>query len=361
VLGIAVTFSTLGVIAAKTRVLFGSFGQHPVIQVIIAGIFLAMGLSMLGAFSLQMPSSVSSKLQGRKGKGFTGAFLTGLVGGLIVSPCISPLLVVILTWVAQTGSAVLGFSLLFTFALGLGVLFILIGTFSGIIKSLPKSGGWMELIERGFGVILVGLALVFLGRVLPEIGTLFLWSLFLILLGTFMGAFSPLSKESRTREKTGKGLGIIVFLLGGYLLFFAAARYFDWNPGTRGVSQVQEPDALHWTGDDEQAFEEAARQGKPVLMDFYAEWCTECKEMDKNTFSDNQVKKLLQRMVLLKMDMTEEDSPRVRNWIEKYKIPGAPTVIFFNERGGEISRFFGYKSAEEFKEFVRKSGVFSDR
>ncbi|HEX9934287.1 MAG TPA: cytochrome c biogenesis protein CcdA, partial [bacterium] len=156
VLGIAVTFSGLGVAAAKSGSLFGTVAQHSVVQVVLALVFFLMGLSLLGVFVLQIPASLAGKIRGKKRTGYLGALLTGLLAGLVVSPCIGPVLVVILAWVAKTGNAFLGFSLLFSFALGLGVLFILIGTFSGVLKNLPKAGVWTEHIETVFGVLLVG-------------------------------------------------------------------------------------------------------------------------------------------------------------------------------------------------------------
>jgi thiol:disulfide interchange protein DsbD len=356
VLGIATTFSLLGVIAARSGALFGSFGQHPVTLSVIALIFFLMGLSMLGVFTLQMPSSLATKLQGRKRRGFLGAYITGLVGGLVVSPCISPLLVVILTWVATSGSVLMGVGLLFSFALGLGILFIVIGTFSGILKNLPKSGGWMEVIERGFGVVLVGLALFFIRTLLPGSVYMGLWSLFFVLFGTFIGAFSPLGPGDGGWKKIGKGLGVMAVMAGAFLLFFALAGHFFAGAIQPGVERVEEA-SLPWVMDDEQGFEQAGLLGKPALMDFYADWCAECREMDKKTFQDTNVLQVLERFVLIRLDMTDVNSPRVQKWKDAYNLIGMPTVIVFQEDGRELSRFAGYKSPEELLQFLNRTGI----
>ena len=229
VLGIAVTFSTLGFLAAKTGALFGAIAQHPVIVILIASIFLLMGLSMLGLFVIQMPSSLASKLQGKKRRGVLGAILTGLLAGLIVSPCISPLLVVILTWVARSGSVFMGIGLLFSYALGLGILFILVGTFSGILKNLPRSGGWMEIIERAFGILLVILALVYLRPLLPAFVQFWVWAVFFMFLGTGLGAFQSLAQEAGRKQKTGKTLGLLAVIVSACLVFFGFIQHFTTN------------------------------------------------------------------------------------------------------------------------------------
>jgi thiol:disulfide interchange protein DsbD len=354
VLGIAITFSALGVIAAKTGGLFGAFSQHPVTLLIIALIFFLMGLSMLGVFIIQMPSSLASKLHGKKGKGFIGALLTGLVAGLIVSPCISPLLVVILAWVAKTGSVMLGIGLLFSFSLGLGVLFILIGTFSGILKTLPKSGGWMELIERGFGILLVALALVFIKPLFSDWVYLGLWGVFFVFFGTFAGAFNPHDKTMDRKKKIGKALGIVTLIIGGSIIFFALA---EWR-GSGSILQSKESnvsahEASYWIGTDIEGFSQSLETGKPVLLDFWADWCPACKELDKKTWPDEAVHMELNRFIPVKLDLSRktEESENLR---KKYKVVGMPTVILFDSNGNELTRFSGYKPPEEVVQLLRK-------
>ena len=354
VLGIAITFSTLGVIAAKTGSLFGSVAQHPITIIIIASIFFIMGLSMLGVFVMQMPSSIASRLAGRKGKGFIGALLTGLVAGLVVSPCISPLLVVILTWVARTGSVLLGIGLLFSFSLGLGVLFILIGTFSGILKTLPKSGGWMEVIERGFGILLVVLALVFLKPIFPSWMYLGVWSVFFIVFGTFIGAFLPLEKDIPKKKKLGKAVGIIAVLVGAFLLFFSLAEWRGFGKAYMSENmKISGGSHSRWVGTDVEGFSQAEVLGKPVLMDFFAEWCPACRELDEKTWPDESVQSQLDHYVAIKLDLTKttEESKAL---LKKYNVIGMPTVILFDSRGNELSRFEGFKPPDEVAQLLQR-------
>ena len=346
VLGIAITFSSLGVIAAKTGALFGSYAQNPVALVIISIIFFLMGLSMLGLFVIQMPSSISSKLRGGRRRGFVGALVTGLLAGLIVSPCISPLLVVILTWVAKTGSVVLGIGLLFSFALGLGVLFIILGTFSGVIKNLPRSGGWAELIEKSFGVILLALAIVFLRSVVSHVFYLWLWAIFLVVLGTYTGAFTLLDGRTDGKKKFGKAFGIILILVGGSIIFWNTAHWVGFNFVNQSKVQQFSEENSYWLSSDEEGFREAKLTGKPVVMDFFAQWCAACHELDEKTWSQGSVRSELNRFVRVKLDLTKNDT-NAKEFQKKYKILGMPTVIIFDSSGKEITRFEGFKSPQE--------------
>jgi len=347
VLGIAVTFSFLGVIAARTGMVFGSVSTHPAVLIIISLIFLIMGLSLVGLFVLQLPPSLASKLQSKKGKGFLGAFLTGLVAGLVISPCISPILVVILAWVAKSGSLFMGVGLLFTYAVGLGILFILIGTFSGIIKALPKSGGWMQIIEKGLGLILIVLAIIFIKSILSVWIYYIMWSFLLIFTGTFIGAFTTLGVDSTFREKFLKSSGIILVIAGTILLFFGLSHLTNYSK----VSNIKVPEKSYiqdslWLSDDEKGFSLAAKNNKPLILDFFADWCAACIELDEKTWSEPEVRKRLSEFVCVKLDLTKSNS-QSKKYGEKYSIYGMPTVIFFDSFGKEIIRFEGFKSSRE--------------
>jgi len=353
VLGIAVTFSALGIFAAKTGALFGTFAQHPVIQVIIAVIFLTMGLSMLGAFVMQMPPALAGKLRGKQRKGFLGAFLTGLVAGLIVSPCISPLLVVILTWVARSGSMLLGFGLLFSFAIGLGVLFIIIGTFSGVLKNLPRTGIWAELIEKGFGLLLIVLAIFFIKPLLPSYLLTGVWALFFMFTGTFLGAFRIIDAESQAKVKTAKAVGLIAVTLSASLVFFATAEYLDFSlSGKSGpVKKEKSMEMSVWRTSDEAAFQEARDTGMPMLIDFYADWCSACHELDEKTWPDSGVQTAMARFIPVKLDLTQNDAS-AKAYQKKYGIVGMPTVILLSPQGEEMARFEGFRPPDEVKAFL---------
>jgi thiol:disulfide interchange protein DsbD len=352
VLGISITFSALGMAAAKTGSLFGSLMNHPAVTVFIAALFLAMGLSMLGAFTMQMPPSIASKLRGKKKRGFLGAFLTGIVSGLIVSPCISPLLVVILAWVAKKGSLLLGFGLLFSFAWGLGVLFVLIGTFSGALKALPKTGLWMELIERGFGILLVTLALVFVRPLLSPFLYACLWAVYLVVLGTFLGAFIPTDKSDTPRSKILKAAAVLLVLTGAILLDSAITGRTGRTVPVSGLGQETASfSGPAWLDSEEAAFAQAKSAGLPVLVDFAADWCAACHELDEKTWPDASVLAALKGFVPLRLDMTQNNDT-VKALQKKYGIVGMPTVMVLSPDGKELGRFSGFKPAAETVKFL---------
>jgi len=354
VLGIAITFSALGILAAKTGSLFGTYSQHPAVLIVVSLIFFLMGLSMLGVFILQMPVSLAGRLRGQKRSGFIGAMLTGLVAGLIVSPCISPLLVVILTWVAKTGSAALGVGLLFSFALGLGVLFILIGTFSGILKNLPKSGGWTDYIEKFFGFLLIVLSIYFLRTVVSSIVYRGMWAVLFLFLGTLIGGGASLEKGADWKQKTGKAFGLFAIFISACMIFFGFAQEYGFQ-GIKSKSDVTETRKANsfWLSSDEEGFAQAKATGRKVLIDFFADWCVACREMDDKTWPDVSVQAELSNTVRIKLDLSrqEENTAVVQ---KKYNIIGMPTVVLFNEEGKELGRFAGLKTPAEVKDFLRK-------
>ncbi len=352
VLGVATTFSVLGVAAAKTGSLFGSYTQHPIIQIFIAAVFLVMGLSMLGFFILQMPSAISSKLQRKRGKGFLGAYLTGLVAGLVVSPCVGPLLIVILTWVAKTGSVFLGFGLLFTFALGIGVLFVILGTFSGVLRNLPKSGGWTDYIEKGFGFLLVILAIFFLKPVLPSLIYQALWGVFLIVTGTFLGAFSPQAKDAKKSQKFVKALSYLAILFGSLTIFFSFYQHYQAKAGYSPGSIQTKSEGKYWISSETEGFRLAQLEQKPVLIDFFADWCAACHELDEKTWSDPSVQNELKRFVPIKLDLSKENES-AKQIYQKYNIQGLPTVVLLNRSGEEVFRFTGFQPPNKVSKILK--------
>ena len=218
VLGIAVMYSVLGVIAAVTGSLFGGIMQSMPVLIGVALVFFAMGASMLGAFDLALPSGLQSKLQGGPRTGVIGAFFMGMITGIVASPCVGPVLVVLLAGVAAIGSIPLGIAFLFTFALGLGLLFLVIGTFAGALASLPQAGGWMDTVKHVFGVMLLAMGIYFLRGVIGPNLTLFASGVFLVFVGVFVGAFHGLGDEPGHGRMARKALGIVMLLVGGFLL-----------------------------------------------------------------------------------------------------------------------------------------------
>jgi thiol:disulfide interchange protein DsbD len=353
VLGISLTFSMLGVLAARTGSLFGSYSQHPAIQVFLSVVFFIMGLSMLGVFVLQMPASLAGRLRSRKRGGYAGALLTGLVAGVIVSPCISPLLVVILAWVAKSGNALLGFGLLFSFALGLGVLFILIGTFSGILKNLPKAGGWTEYIERLFGILLVGFSIFFLRNIVDSAVYQMLWAVFLLFFGVFIGGLNALPHDADKKKRTAKAIGMLAVIISACLIFFTLARHFNIGPAPASEVTTESGGAATWESSDKKGFEEAGVSGKPVVIDFYATWCAACRELEEKTWPDESIQNLLPAFITVKIDLSRSGSETTAAQ-KRYDIVGMPTVIVFSPLGKELDRFTGFKPPDEVAAILRK-------
>lgn len=285
VLGMSVTYSALGVFAALTGSLFGAWLQKPAVLFGIAGVVLALSLSMFGLFEIRAPHFLTDRT-GSKG-GVLGALTMGLFVGFVAAPCIGPFVLSLLTYVAQRGSVLLGFGLFFTLAMGLGVPYLVLGTASGSLGKLPRSGEWMVAVRKVFGFVLVSLAVYFLRPLIPEKAYGYLLAAPL-LAGAVWFAFL---------EKSGAGLGWFRGLKGGLAAALLAAGLFLGWPQSAAGSLAFEPYS-------DAAVEKARADGKPVMIDFYADWCLPCKELDHKTFTDPLVAKALDGWVLLKADLT---------------------------------------------------------
>ena len=346
VLGIAITYSALGLAAAATGAAFGQATQNPWVNGAIAAVVGAMGFSMAGFFDLQLPSGLTSKVGGARG-GFLGPILMGFATGLIAAPCVGPVLVVLLSWVAQTGSLFLGFWLLFTFALGLGLLFIVLGTFSGALVALPSAGAWMDGVKHFFALALWALALWFLRSLLPGWLLTMVFGLALVMALGAWGAFHGLPSGASQRQGLRKGLMLLLWLLGALLALGGGLRGFA--PGllpAAGAPATHTAVEPAWIWDAEAGFAAAAASGKPVMMDFWAEWCAACKELDHKTYNQPEILALAERFVCIKMDLTER-TPANAALQERYGVVGMPTVIFFDATGRERERFAGFKKASD--------------
>ncbi|MDP6418147.1 MAG: cytochrome c biogenesis protein CcdA [Candidatus Krumholzibacteria bacterium] len=341
VLGIAIMYSSLGLLAAATGGAFGQATQTPLFAGIVAAIIGTMGLSMAGLFDIQLPSSMTSRVGGAR-TGFLGPILMGMAMGLIAAPCVGPVLIVLLTWVATSGSLFLGFWLLFTFAIGLGLLFIALGTFSGLLTALPGAGGWMDTVKHFFALLLFALALSFLKPWLPA--TL-LWAVFgasLVFSFSYWGVWKKGSGLKLWLSRLAWIAGILLILLSA-LQAVAPERFPALAlPGTGAVSH-EEPE---WIWNEKEAFALARSEGKPLMMDFWAEWCAACNELDHKSYSREEILLLAEDFVPLKMDMTRK-SPENEAILKQYGVRGMPTVIFFSPEGEEIERFFGFLNAKD--------------
>jgi len=355
VAGMALVYSSLGLMAAVTGGSFGAIGQSPVVQSVIAGIFLVFAASMFGAFEMQLPSSLSEKLQSGDKSGPLGAVLMGAITGFIAAPCVGPIIAALLVFIASTQSLALGFFLMLSYALGMGVLFLVIGTFAGALNSLPGAGGWMETVKKFFGVVMVAMAIYFLREMIPPAWMPWLAGAGLVIFGVFTGAFDPLDESSETSARLFKATGWVALLVGARFLLFG----FGAGPvgETSAPSAVKEELAWTLSSPDTDLHGEllaaAASQGRPVMVDFWATWCAQCKELDHKTWTDAAVMAEGQRFDRIKMDMSQSETPWAKAQNTAFRVVGMPTVIFYNSAGQEVTRFTGFKEATEVLEIMR--------
>lgn len=316
VLGMSVTYSALGVFAALSGSLFGAWLQKPAVLVVIAAVVLALALSMFGLYELQAPHFITDRT-GSKG-GVLGALTMGLFVGFVAAPCIGPFVLSLLTYVAQQGSAPLGFALFFTLAMGLGLPYLVLGTVSGSLKAMPRSGEWMIAVRKVFGFVLVALAAWFLRPLLPE--RAFAWAVALPLLagGVWFLFFEKAGAGVRWFRALKVALGLALLAVGAWF-----------------VVPSKDAPGLAFRPYTDAALAEAAAAGKPVVIDFFADWCLPCKELEKFTFTDPAVAKALDGWVLLKADLTKSASPEVAALRTRWNVQGVPTIVFLGPDGKE--------------------------
>ncbi len=344
VLGIAAMYSALGVGAALTGKAFGSVLQNPWVVGAVALVFAATAASMFGAFEIRLPAALQARLSRVGGAGHAGALAMGLVAGVVAAPCTGPVLAAALTYVATRGSVAFGLGIMFVYALGLGVLFFAIGAFS---VSLPKSGPWMETVKGLFGVALLAAAGVFLKDAFPAVKPLFsatraaaLGAAGAAALGILLGAVQA-SFSGPARERLAKALGVA--LTAGGIVYAAGAA------GARASAAA----APEWRKSEPEAIALARAEGRPMVIDFWADWCAACKELDRVAWSDPRVRAELERFVAVKVDATNESAASAAAF-EKYGVVGMPTVVFLDGRGREIpARVTGAVSADEMLRWLR--------
>jgi thiol:disulfide interchange protein DsbD len=351
-LGIAVVYSSLGLFAAATGTLFGSISGSPIVNIVIAAVFGLMGFSMLGAFDIALPAALQSSLSGGAAKrGLLGPLILGMASGLVMAPCVGPIIVALLAWVAQSGDLFYGWALLFTFSFGLGLLFLVIGTFAGAIQALPRAGSWMEVVKKSFGWILLAGAIYMLRLTVPPLVYALAWGILLIAFSVFIGAFDSMGEDAEPRRRVSKAIALVFFVIGAAFVFKTIAP-----SGGEGVVTEAKSEMEWLVNEEEAALESAASSGKPMIIDVYADWCVACVELDEKTWIVPDVQKRLDGFVRLKLDFTKETG-WVSEMKKKYKITGMPTVILLESGGDEKSRFTGFKPANEFLSLLDENNL----
>jgi len=359
VLAMAITYTTAGVIAG----LFGSnlqaAFQNPWILGSFSAVFVALALSMFGFYDLQMPNWLQTKLSSashkQKGGTVAGAGVMGFLSALIVGPCVAAPLAGALIYIGQTGDALLGGVALFALSLGMGAPLLVIGTSAG--KLMPKAGPWMEPIKKVFGVMLLGVAIWMLERIIPGPAALLLWAALLLVSAIYLGALQALPAASGRWHKLWKGVGLVL-LVYGVLLVLGASRGNDnvlqplagFSSGGADAHLELPFKPVKSLADVQREVEQASRQGRSVMLDFYADWCVTCKEMERETFSDPAVHRALVNTTTLQADVTANDDID-QELLKHYGLIGPPTIMFFGTDGKERRgyRVMGFLDAEDFR------------
>lgn len=350
--GMALTYTLLGLIVAAIGLPFQVALQHPYVMIGLSIIFVLLALSMFGVFTLQLPSSLQTKLsllsQQQKAGAFGGVFLMGMIAGLVASPCTSAPLSGALLYVAQSGDLFTGAITLYLLALGMGVPLILITLFGN--KILPKSGMWMETVKKLFGFVMLALPVFLISRTLPDEWTPRLWAM----LGTAFFIWFAFQMP-----KNGTGWVFRILFLVAAMISVKPLQTWVWGE-TSTSSAVENKVVSHVefkkVKSEAELQQALAENNKPlVMLDLYADWCVACKEFEKETFSDPSVQKAFGDMLLLQVDMTK-NSEENRALMTKYKVLGLPTILFFNRDGKEIegSRINGFMPPVEFLQWIEK-------
>ena len=350
--GMALTYTLLGLIVAAIGLPFQVALQHPYVMIGLSIIFVLLALSMFGVFTLQLPSSLQTKLsllsQQQKAGAFGGVFLMGMIAGLVASPCTSAPLSGALLYVAQSGDLFTGAITLYLLALGMGVPLILITLFGN--KILPKSGMWMETVKKLFGFVMLALPVFLISRILPDEWTPRLWAM----LGTAFFIWFAFQMP-----KNGTGWVFRILFLVAAMISVKPLQTWVWGE-TQAPSAVENKAVSHVEFKkvkSEAELQQALSENNKslVMLDLYADWCVACKEFEKETFSDPSVQKTFGDMLLLQVDMTK-NSEENRALMTKYKVLGLPTILFFNRDGKEIegSRVNGFMPPVEFLQWIEK-------
>jgi thioredoxin:protein disulfide reductase len=326
VLGIVVMYSALGVIAALTGKLFGAVLQSPLVLSAIALVLIFLSLSMFGLYDIQIPAALLQKAGARTG--IPGAFAMGLLVGVVAAPCVAPFTVGLLTFIAERQSVALGTLLFGVLGLGLGAPYVALGAFSGSLSRLPRAGSWMDGVKKVFGLLLLAMAAYFFRLVLPKPLSTWLLPAVVAVAGILVAV------HGFGLPRLLRGSAAALFLAGA--LFFFPRKAEGWQPYNE--SNVQSA-------------------GRPGIVDFGADWCIPCLELEQRTFSDPRVRKELDRRALFKADLTRGSSPEALALARKYSILGVPTVIFLDASGAERHdlRLVGFEGPDAFLKRLEKA------
>jgi thioredoxin:protein disulfide reductase len=369
--GMVILYTSLGVGMAAAGALAGSALQSPVVTVGVAMFCVLMSASMFGAFELALPSGLQTRLSQAGGAGFKGAFIMGLVAGIIAAPCTGPVLSFILTIIARDGDVAKGALFMFVYALGMGLPFLVLGTFSQAIARMPKSGKWMEVVKSIFGLLMLGAGIYYLmtgfapvNEALSPLGTRWWIGPVLLAVGVALGGLHLAFKMSPPSEKARKAVGL-VFATSGLVAFLAwsnSGPSVEVTPVDPKIAATVPPvewkvmkDQTDVTAQFDEAIAIAKRACKPVMIDFFAEWCIACKELDHKTYVDLGVRKEAGRFTAIKVDATDESVP-LTEIQKRYGVLGLPTIVFIDGKGNvlEDPRVTGFVDAKGYLDIMKR-------
>lgn len=363
VLAMSATYTAAGVLTGLLGENLQALFQNPWVIGSFSVLFVLLALSMFGLYELQLPHGLQHRLQQlthrQQGGSFIGVAVMGLLSALIVGPCLAPPLAAALIFIGQHADPFLGGTALFALSLGMGIPLLIVGTSAGSL--LPRAGDWMNVIKAVFGVLLLGLAIWMLERIIPGWLTLMLWGTLLIVCAVYLGALNQLQIDSTGWSKLFKGLGLILLIYGALLMIGGASGSQNLLQPLQllaaGQSQTDSPQParLQFSQVDnlEQLESRLAESTQPVMLDFYADWCTDCKTMERTTFRDPKVIAALDDYLLLKLDMTDNTEAH-QQMLQKLQVFGPPTMLFYQADGAELRdyRLVGHISAEAMLEHL---------
>jgi thiol:disulfide interchange protein DsbD len=357
VLVMAITYAAAGVAAGLSGAMLSAVLQNPWVLGSFALVFVVLAMSMFGVYELQLPASLQTRLTETSnrlpGGKYTGVFTMGVLSSLIVGPCVAAPLAGALLYISQSGDSVLGGAALFAMALGMGVPLLAVGASAGTL--LPKAGPWMDAVKRFFGVLLLAVAIYLVSPVIPLTAQMLAWAALLIVSAVYLRVIDPLPQHAHGFHRFGKGVGVIALLAGAAYMVGAFSGAKDI---LRPLSGLMASEAAPTVG--ETLFKRVASSaeldaaivaanGKPVLLDFYADWCVSCKEMERFTFTDDKVRQRLEGVVKVQADVTANNAEH-QALLKRFRLFGPPGIIFFDKNGKEINglRVIGFQNAEKF-------------
>ncbi|MBU0967919.1 MAG: protein-disulfide reductase DsbD [Proteobacteria bacterium] len=369
VLGTAVVWSGAGVLAGSTGEQLQAYTSHPYFLLPAAGVLVLLSLAMFGVYDLQMPAFLQSKAQvkasGLRGGTFAGVFMMGMLSSVIAGACVSPILILNLGAALDSRDPVLGGAIMFLMALGMGAPMILLGIGAGWL--LPRAGTWMNTVKHAFGVVMVGLAMTIVTSI-PWMPVLYLWAPFLIIVGIYMVARQSMTARAGWKYLWKAG-GTLLIIWGVFAIVGAVQgnreilRPVQLNIGSINVGAdslndpvAEEPlfERLHDINEMTAKFAQARKAGKPVFLDYYAPWCTDCKIMEKNVFADSEVREFLRTsFVVIQADLADQFDKRTQPMKDKFGVFGPPAMLFFDKDGNLIKKVYGLLSKDEFVELAR--------